>query len=77
MFRFEADAATVIDSCTDAVCTGNPLSCTPTAKLEVPLAVGVPEITPLGDNVSPAGKLPEITDHVYPGVPPVALSVAL
>jgi hypothetical protein len=40
------------------------------------VAVGVPEITPAAESVNPAGRLP-LTDHVYPGVPPLALSVAL
>ena len=34
-------------------------------------------MTPALDSVSPAGRLPAVTDHVYPGVPPVALSVVL
>jgi hypothetical protein len=33
-------------------------------KLAVPLAVGVPEIVPAGeDMVSPAGKLPDMIDQ--------------
>jgi hypothetical protein len=43
-------------------------------KLKVPLTVGVPEITPLL-RLIPAGKLPELIDHVYPGVPPLACKV--
>jgi hypothetical protein len=46
-------------------------------KFEVPLAVDVPEITPALESVRPAGRLPDASDHAYPGVPPVALSVAL
>ena len=66
----------VIDSCAETVCTGDPLSLTATVKVDAPLPVGVPEITPPLDNVNPAGKLlPDASDHVYPGVPPVALSV--
>lgn len=68
---------TVIDSDSDAVCVGELESVTDTVKLAFPLAVGVPEITPLLDIVSPAGRLPEARDHVYPGVPPFAVSVAL
>jgi hypothetical protein len=45
-------------------------------KLEVPVAVGAPEITPALEIVNPAGKLPEATVHVYPGLPPLALTVA-
>jgi hypothetical protein len=55
---------TVIDSCADAVCTGDPLSFTITVNVAVPFAVGVPEITPPLDIVSPAGRLPEAIDHV-------------
>src|SRR5262249_3149348 len=48
-----------------------------TVTLEVRVAVGVPEITPLtGVRVSPAGSVPLAIDHVYGGVPPVAASVA-
>jgi hypothetical protein len=68
---------TAIDSCTEAVCTGDPLSCTATVNVAVPLAVGVPEITPALESDRPAGRLPEASNHEYPGVPPVALSVAL
>src|SRR5262245_39777977 len=48
-----------------------------TVKFEVPVAVGVPEITPVpAASVSPAGSVPLASDHVYGGVPPVAVSVA-
>jgi hypothetical protein len=57
-------AFTAIDSCADAVCAGDPLSVTVTVKLDVPVFVGVPEITPPLDIVSPAGRLPDVTDHV-------------
>jgi hypothetical protein len=33
-------------------------------KVELPLAVGVPEITPALERVSPAGRFPDATDHV-------------
>jgi hypothetical protein len=33
-------------------------------NVAVPFAVGLPEITPPLDIVSPAGKLPEAIDHV-------------
>ena len=52
-----------IDSCAEAVCEGELLSDTVTVKVEVPVPVGVPEITPAADIVSPAGRLP-LTDHV-------------
>jgi hypothetical protein len=59
-----AAALTVIDSCADAVCAGDALSFAATVNVAVPLAVGVPEITPPLDSVSPAGKLPEAIDQV-------------
>ena len=34
-----------------------------TVKLNVPVVVGVPEITPAVPRVSPPGKFPELTDH--------------
>ncbi len=41
-------------------------------------AVGVPVIAPVdGVRANPAGRLPDTSDHVYGGVPPVAPSVAL
>jgi hypothetical protein len=44
----------------------------------VPVPVGVPEIVPvLLFSVNPAGRLPNVTDHTYPGVPPLAVSAAL
>jgi len=39
-------------------------SVTFTVKLEVPVPVGVPEITPVVLNVKPAGKLPAVMVHV-------------
>jgi hypothetical protein len=49
------------------------LSFTVAVKLEVPLALGVPEMVPVvAARVSPAGRLPELIDHVYDGLPPVA-----
>src|SRR5262249_5931635 len=51
---------------------------TRTVKLEVPIAVGVPEIAPVpGVSVSPAGSVPLASDQVYGGVPPLAATVAL
>jgi hypothetical protein len=53
-------------------------SVTRTVKLLVPVAVGVPEITPvLAASVNPEGRTPEASDQPYGGVPPVAASVAL
>lgn len=70
-------APTVIDCVAVAVCWGEPLSATATVNVEVPLALGVPEITPALEIVSPTGRVPDAIDQVYPGVPPVALSAAL
>ena len=47
-----------------------------TVKVDVPAAVGVPEITPAGLSVKPAGKLPAETSQVIVASP-VAASVAL
>jgi hypothetical protein len=45
-------------------CGGFPASVTVAVKLDVPLAVGVPEIAPLADRLRPAGRLPEVIDQV-------------
>jgi hypothetical protein len=50
-------------SCAEAVCAGDALSDTVTVKVAVPVAIGVPEITPPADIVNPAGRAP-LTDHV-------------
>ena len=55
---------TVMDSGAVTVCVGDPLSVTATVNVEVPLAVGVPAITPALDSARPAGRLPETTDQV-------------
>src|SRR5581483_8687820 len=47
-----------------------------TVKVDVPAVVGVPLITPAGDSVSPAGRAPPLTDHVYGAVPEIAARVA-
>jgi hypothetical protein len=50
---------------TDLVSTGLLLSLTVAVKVNVPPAVGFPEITPLlADSANPAGRLPEVTDQV-------------
>lgn len=68
---------TAIEKLAVWVCAADPLSVTLIVKFEVPLAAGVPEITPPLDRVNPDGKPPEAIVHVYPGLPPLALSVAL
>ena len=65
MVRARVAAAMVMEVAADWVCAGLLLSVTLTVKFEVPLLVGVPEITPVDDDrVRPAGRLPEATDHV-------------
>jgi hypothetical protein len=46
-------------------------------KVFVPLVVGVPLITPAELSDSPAGRVPEVFDHVFPPEPPEADSVLL
>jgi hypothetical protein len=60
-----AAAATTSERATDFVCAGFPESVTVTLKLDVPVALGVPEIRPVaGVRVSPAGRLPTEMDQV-------------
>jgi hypothetical protein len=47
-----------------AILAGELESVTLTVKLEVPVAVGVPEIVPALESVRPAGRDPELIDHV-------------
>ena len=67
---------TVIESAFVAVTAA--LSTASTVKFEVPAAVpveiGVPEIV-LPLKLSPGGRAPVRINHVYGGVPPLALSV--
>ena len=49
------------------------LSMTPTRNLEVPVAVGVPEIVPELDNAKPLGRLPWTRTQLYGGLPPPAV----
>ncbi|HEY3838649.1 MAG TPA: hypothetical protein VGL72_18855 [Bryobacteraceae bacterium] len=69
---FNAGALIVTDSA--ALADPEALSVTLTVKLDDPVAVGVPEIVPPA-RLSPTGRDPAATDHVYGGDPPVALSV--
>ena len=68
-------AATGILRFAVAVAAGEPESVTRTVKADVPACVGVPEIRPEAEMVSPTGKLPFVTDQVYGPVPPVAAKV--
>lgn len=59
-------AAAAIDSARVALAlrAGEAASFTVTPMLKLPLAVGVPEITPVaGASVSPEGRAPEVTDQ--------------
>jgi hypothetical protein len=57
--------AMVIDVPIDFVLVGLLLSLTAAVKANLPLAVGVPEITPLlPDSANPGGSPPEVIDHV-------------
>ena len=57
------DPMTIIKEA-DCVWIGLLLSCTAAVNVDVPLAVGVPEMTPEDPRVNPAGRLPDVTDHV-------------
>jgi hypothetical protein len=62
---------------TDFVSTGLLLSLAVTVKLKIPLAVGIPEITPVAvANVRPAGRVPAVMDQMWDDVPPLAASFA-
>jgi hypothetical protein len=53
------------------------LSETCTVMLAAPAVVGVPEMVPPVLRDSPAGRVPDLSVHVYGAVPPVAERVAL
>ena len=57
----------------DLVCTGLDVSFTAAVNLKVPLAVAFPSTRPLALRIRPAGRLPEVTDHLYGFVPPDAM----
>ena len=57
-------APIVIERVALCVCTGDALSLTPTVNVDVPAAVGVPEIAPAAESVNPAGRLPDCNVHV-------------
>jgi hypothetical protein len=59
------DEATAIEIVAELVCLGFPESTTVAVKLNVPLAIGMPEIAPVDDTrETPAGNCPDIIDHV-------------
>jgi hypothetical protein len=51
------------------------LSFTCAVNVAVPAVVGVPVILPLAAKVSPAGSAPNVNDHVFPPLPPLAARV--
>src|SRR5436305_12017398 len=51
-------------------------SVTLTVKVLVPVPVGVPEIAPELESVSPVGSAPEASDQAYGVVPPDAVTEA-
>jgi hypothetical protein len=63
----------VSDSAT--VAEPDALSVTLTVMLADPAAVGLPEIVPPADKLSPAGRVPFASDQEYGGDPPDAPSV--
>ena len=63
---------TAMLSCFVAVRTGLPESATWTVNVDVPVAVGVPEITPPELRLKPLGRVPEAKLHVTAPAPPLA-----
>ena len=58
-----------------AVCPKASFTCV--LNVSVTAALGVPDIAPEVERLRPFGREPDVTDHVYGEVPPVALSCAL
>ena len=71
----EDDGRAILNESTSIVAVAPAASLTCTVKLDVPAVVGVPESTPAAVSVNPAGNVPLASDHVYPGVPPLAANV--
>lgn len=69
------DAITRLNVCV-AVNAGALESVTCTVNDDVPATVGVPEIAPLPERLRPVFSVPDVIDHLYGVVPPVAPSVA-
>lgn len=66
-------AGSLIDSDRAAVAKADMLSVTRRVKLDEPATMGVPLMIP-PERLNPAGSEPLARDHVYGGVPPVALT---
>jgi hypothetical protein len=63
--RVSGVGETTIDIAADLVWIGELLSLTLAVKLPVPIAVGVPEMTPVAAEIErPAGRLPEAIDQM-------------
>jgi hypothetical protein len=77
--RVPPDADTSIETAAVAVLwVGLVESVTSIVKLDVPVPVGVPLITPVdATRDSPAGSDPELIDQLYGVMPPVAVNVVL
>jgi hypothetical protein len=67
----------VIDSCFVAVSCGFPESRTRKVGEGVPIACGVPLITPDALRFRPAGNKPLVISHVFAPVPPEEVNVTL
>ena len=65
-------ALTAIESCLVTVACGESESLAWTVNVEVPVAVGVPDIRPAEESERPGGREPAVMDHVYGLVPPIA-----
>ena len=64
---------TTSEKLADLVRAGLSASATVAVKLNVPVTVGVPEITPeVPARVSPEGRAPDVTDQAYGATPPLA-----
>ena len=74
-FGFRTSPLTTMESACVAVAPN--ASVTRTVKFDVPAVVGLPEMTPAADRVSPAGSEPDASDQVSGPVPPVATSPTL
>jgi hypothetical protein len=68
-------AGGLIVSDSPAVAEPDALSVTLTVMFADPAAVGLPEIMPPVDKLSPAGRVPLASDQEYGGDPPDAPSV--
>ena len=63
--RMSGVAVTAIVIGADLACAGEPASVTVAVKVDVPLAVGMPEMMPVAAEMErPAGRLPETIDQV-------------